>query len=46
VRVELLGTGIREFQREELEPWDELEALRRKAQQPCETCPSPEKGVA
>ena len=46
VRVELLGTGIREFQREELEPWDELEALRRKAQQPCETCPSPEKGNA
>lgn len=43
VRVELLGTGVREFQREELEPWDELEALRRKSQQPCENCPHPEK---
>ena len=43
VRVELLGTGVREFQREEIEPWDELEALRRKSQQPCENCPNPEK---
>ena len=25
-----------EFHRDELEPWDELEALRRKAEQPCE----------
>src|SRR5512140_1637246 len=31
VRVELLGTGVREFMREEIEPWDELEALRRKS---------------
>jgi cell fate regulator YaaT (PSP1 superfamily) len=43
VRVELLGTGVREFEREEIEPWDELEALRRKSQQPCENCPNPEK---
>jgi hypothetical protein len=25
-----------EFLRDEVEPWDELEALRRKAQEPCE----------
>jgi cell fate regulator YaaT (PSP1 superfamily) len=42
VRVELPGTGVREFQREEIEPWDELEALRRKSEQPCENCPNPE----
>jgi cell fate regulator YaaT (PSP1 superfamily) len=39
VRVELVGIGVREFPVEELEPWDELEALRRKSQQPCENCP-------
>jgi cell fate regulator YaaT (PSP1 superfamily) len=43
VRVELQGTGIREFQREEIEPWDELEALRRKALLPCENCDPPRK---
>jgi cell fate regulator YaaT (PSP1 superfamily) len=43
IRVELLGTGVREFQRDEIEPWDELEALRRKSKQPCENCPSPGK---
>jgi cell fate regulator YaaT (PSP1 superfamily) len=43
IRVELLGTGVREFQRDEIEPWDELEALRRKSQEPCENCPNPEK---
>ncbi len=43
IRVELLGTGVREFQRDEIEPWDELEALRRKSQQPCENCPNPTK---
>jgi cell fate regulator YaaT (PSP1 superfamily) len=43
VRVELSGTGVREFLREEIEPWDELEALRRKSQQPCEKCPKPVK---
>ncbi len=42
-RVELTGIGVREFQRDEIEPWDELEALRRKSQQPCENCPDPEK---
>jgi cell fate regulator YaaT (PSP1 superfamily) len=43
IRVEMPGTGIREFQRDEIEPWDELEALRRKSQQPCENCPNPTK---
>ena len=43
IRVELPGAGVREFQCEEIEPWDELEALRRKSQQPCENCPNPEK---
>ncbi len=38
VRVEILGTGVREFQRDEIQPWDELEALRRKSEQPCENC--------
>jgi cell fate regulator YaaT (PSP1 superfamily) len=42
VRVELPGTGVREFQREEIEPWDELEDLRRKSEQPCEHCPNQE----
>ena len=45
VRVEL-GIGVREFQREEIEPWDELEALRRKSEQPCENCPEPKKEKA
>jgi len=35
VRVELPDIGGREFSRDEIEPWDELEALRRKSQQPC-----------
>jgi cell fate regulator YaaT (PSP1 superfamily) len=39
VRVELPEVGAREFSRDEIEPWDELEALRRKSQQPCENCP-------
>ncbi len=39
IRVELIGIGVREFPCEEIEPWDELEALRRKSQQPCENCP-------
>lgn len=43
VRVELPEIGAREFHRDELEPWDELEALRRKAQQPCENCQEREK---
>jgi hypothetical protein len=34
--------GWREFTREEVEPWDELEALRRKSKEPCENCPKPE----
>jgi cell fate regulator YaaT (PSP1 superfamily) len=36
VVVEIEGTGWREFDREVLEPWDELEALRRKADGHCD----------
>lgn len=43
VRVELPEVGAREFSSDEIEPWDELEALRRKSQQPCENCPKPGK---
>ncbi|MEZ0396251.1 MAG: regulatory iron-sulfur-containing complex subunit RicT [Anaerolineales bacterium] len=43
VWVELPEIGAREFHRDELQPWDELEALRRKAQQPCENCSEREK---
>jgi len=38
VIVELPEVGRREFEREQLEPWDELEALRRKAAEPCANC--------
>jgi len=38
VVVELPEVGRREFEREQLEPWDELEALRRKSAKPCENC--------
>jgi len=41
IRVDLPNMGWREFAREEVEPWDELEALRRKSQEPCENCPNP-----
>ena len=41
IRVELPDVGWREFSRDEVEPWDELEALRRKSQEPCENCPDP-----
>jgi cell fate regulator YaaT (PSP1 superfamily) len=43
IRVELPDVGSREFPREEVEPWDELEALRRKSAEPCENCPTPGK---
>jgi cell fate regulator YaaT (PSP1 superfamily) len=43
IRIELPDIGWREFSREEVEPWDELEALRRKSEEPCEICPKPEK---
>ena len=36
VVVELEGTGNHEFHRDVLEPWDELEALRRKSEAPCD----------
>ncbi len=38
VRVELPDIGAREFHRDQVEPWDELEALRRKSEQPCGDC--------
>jgi cell fate regulator YaaT (PSP1 superfamily) len=41
VRVEISNIGIREFHREEIEPWDELEALRRKSKEPCVNCTNP-----
>ena len=34
--VEVEELGVLEFTREELQPWDELEALRRKSQAPCD----------
>jgi cell fate regulator YaaT (PSP1 superfamily) len=43
IRVDIPEVGGREFSREEVEPWDELEALRRKSKEPCENCPGPEK---
>jgi cell fate regulator YaaT (PSP1 superfamily) len=36
VRVELPDVGAREFSRDDIQPWDELEALRRKSQAPCD----------
>jgi cell fate regulator YaaT (PSP1 superfamily) len=36
VRVELADLGVREFHRDEIQPWDELEALRRKSLEPCD----------
>jgi cell fate regulator YaaT (PSP1 superfamily) len=40
VIVELPEVGRREFERDQLEPWDEFEALRRKAAEPCANCPN------
>jgi cell fate regulator YaaT (PSP1 superfamily) len=40
VFVELPELGIREFKKEEIQPLDELEALKKKAENPC----NPEKG--
>jgi cell fate regulator YaaT (PSP1 superfamily) len=40
VIVELPEVGRRQFERDQLEPWDELEALRRKAAEPCANCPN------
>ena len=36
VIVDVLNEGRHEFLKHELEPWDELEALRRKSQAPCD----------
>jgi len=38
VIVDLPDIGEREFHRDQIEPWDELEALRRKTAEPCENC--------
>jgi len=35
VRVELPDVGAREFPRDDIEPWDELETLRRKSKEGC-----------
>jgi len=43
VRVTLPDIGEREFSRDEIQPWDELEALRRKSAQPCQNCPEEKK---
>jgi cell fate regulator YaaT (PSP1 superfamily) len=45
IRVDIPDVGGREFTRDDVEPWDELEALRRKSQEPCENCPNPEKAA-
>jgi len=42
IRVELIDLGSHEFASDEVEPWDELEAVRRKSRQPCENCPAPD----
>jgi hypothetical protein len=40
VMVELEENGVQsEFMRHELQPWDELEALRKKAESPCQRHP-------
>jgi cell fate regulator YaaT (PSP1 superfamily) len=36
VIVDLAEAGRTEFLKHEIEPWDELEALRRKSQEPCD----------
>jgi cell fate regulator YaaT (PSP1 superfamily) len=36
VIVDVVGQGRHEFLKHELQPWDELEALRRKANAPCD----------
>jgi cell fate regulator YaaT (PSP1 superfamily) len=40
IRVELTDMGSREFASDDVEPWDELEAVRRKSRQPCKNCPT------
>jgi cell fate regulator YaaT (PSP1 superfamily) len=42
VRVELPDLGAREFHRDQLEPWDELEEMRRKVEHPV-PIPNPDK---
>jgi cell fate regulator YaaT (PSP1 superfamily) len=43
VRVESPDGITREFSRDEIEPWEELESLRRKSEKPCENCEKKEK---
>jgi cell fate regulator YaaT (PSP1 superfamily) len=38
IQVEIPEVGIREFANDEVEPWDELEAVRRKSHDPCKGC--------
>jgi cell fate regulator YaaT (PSP1 superfamily) len=38
IRVDIPNLGHREFDRDQVQPWDELEALRRKSEKPCENC--------
>jgi len=38
IRVELPEAGWREFPADQVEPWDELEEMRRKSKKPCENC--------
>jgi len=48
ILVELPEVGYREFKKEEIQPADELEALQKKIQNPCEDCdqhPDNENGV-
>jgi cell fate regulator YaaT (PSP1 superfamily) len=39
VLVELDSGGIREFMRHEIQPWEELEALRKKSESTCDRHP-------
>jgi hypothetical protein len=43
--VELEQGGIHEFMQEELQPLEELEALKKKTGEPCENCPEETKPV-
>jgi cell fate regulator YaaT (PSP1 superfamily) len=42
IRVEVADVGWRDFDRKDVEPWDEGEALRRKSKETCNNCPNSE----
>jgi cell fate regulator YaaT (PSP1 superfamily) len=45
ILVELPEVGVRQFNKDEIQPADELEALQKKAQNPdCENCPGSKRG--